>query len=349
MLNDTFNQLLILSMYDKLTNTGQIHNVLTGRTTPSILFLVEINQWHHLYGVFPKLSRNSVEKLHRLYLDNHYIENADKKFHLTQKSKNYLKNNFSQFKEGSATFYTAEILEDFWSLIRFVSQVISEKKYNNKQYIPHRDDLTSQLFVKYLLKENEEIENKWFKEQYQIFEWMSEDESLLLANSLTGHQQNGLTLDQIARIQKVTVGKIYFNKLNAINNFVNNIFKSKNLVLHHKVIEEILSRHDYGLTSSAYQTLKLLSENFSIKEIARIKYVKVSTIKEHILEIAFKLPEVELTYLVPDEAKKILSNYFNKTENRHFKDMAEQISDLEFYQYRLIEIEWIRKVNKNER
>ncbi len=351
LLNDPFNKLLILSMYNKITNTGQIHNVLTGRTTPSILFLVEVNQWHHLYGLFPKISRESIAELHQVYLNNCYIEKADKKFQLTDKSRTYFfnKTDLTHVDDGPKRFDTAVFIEDFWSMIRFVSQVISEKTYRSNQYIPHRNDLTSHLLIKQILNETDSIEKKWAYEQYRLFEKLSNNHSMILANSLSGHQLNGLTLEQIARLKKVSPGEVYFNKLQAISNYLNQIIDNSELSLHQYVLEDMLKRYNFGLTSSAYHTLELLSNDLSINEIARKKRVKQSTIKEHILEIAIKLPQINLLYLVPEEMKKQLNNYFDQTTKRQFKEIVERISNLEFYQYRLMELEWIRRSNKDEK
>lgn len=349
LINDPFNKLLILSMYNKITNPGQIHNVLIGRTTPSILFLVEVNHWHHLYGIFPKISRESIAELHQVYLSNYYIEKVDKKYQLTDKSRTYLlnKTDLIHVDYEPKRFDTAVFIEDFWSMIRFVSQVISEKTYHSNQYIPHRNDLTSHLFIKQILNETKSIEKKWAYEQYRLFEKLSNNHSVILANSLSGHQLNGLTLEQIARIKKVSPGEIYFNKLQAISSYINQIIENNEQSLHQVVLEDMLKRHDFGLTSSAYHTLELLSNDISINDIAKRKHVKQSTIKEHILEIAIKLPHINLLYLVPEKMKKQLNNYFNQDTKRQFNKIVERISNLEFYQYRLMELDWIRRGNKS--
>lgn len=60
---------ILLSMYQKPANTGQIYNVTIGRSTPTILYLTEVNGWKVYYGTLPGLKRNQVEACQKIFFE----------------------------------------------------------------------------------------------------------------------------------------------------------------------------------------------------------------------------------------------------------------------------------------
>lgn len=334
---------LILSMYKYPTNTGQIHNVLTGRSTPSILYLVEMRSWQHLYGSLPRVSRSYIEQLHKQYLNHNLIYKQDNKYLLNDTASKELENYFNNHLElcFSKDYLNADGRNEFWGLIRFITQVISEKQYNNNKYIPLKDDLTSQLFIKNLLHNDLKFDECWIEEQRLILKSIDQVLAELLANSLSGHDLNGLTLDQISRYKNISKSEVYFMKLEAIKIYMQTI-SDNSLLMHQKVMDYVLSRMNFGLTSSASETYQLIREGKTVQDISALKSVKVSTVKEHILEIAFKLNHEVLASLIPTEIKEELVHYFDTHQSWQFKEAAQNIKELEFYHYRLIELELIR-------
>lgn len=335
---------LILSMYDQPTNTGQIHNVLSGRSTPSILYLVLKKDWQHLYGLVPKISRQLVDKVHQRFLTNHLIKGMDKKFQITTAGRDlvndFFKDNFMPDKID--TYVPYDLRQSFWQVVSFLSQVLSEKAAHNPKYAPLQKDLTSQLFVKQLIYNNQAIVEEWSSEQATIFSQMDTDLADILANTLSGHELNGLTLNQLGRLLDIQKDQVYVMRFAGIYDYMSQIQARDDLPLHRKVLNFVLTDQFYGLTSSAWDTFQLIKAGYQLDRISQIKRVKPSTIKEHILEIAFKVPQVSLTSLVPEPTQRALLDFFNHYDNWQYKYALEKMPDLEFYHYRLLELELLR-------
>lgn len=343
LISNEYIENVILSMYEEPTNTGQIHNVLSGRSTPSILYLVEIRKWQNLYGSIPKVSRGYIEKLHKKFLHQKLIYRDEKKYLIDDtvliELNSYFKNNL--LLSHTPSLMNADIRNEFWNLVRFISQVVSEKQYKNNKYIPLNDELTAQLFIKNMLHNNKNFEENWIKEQQHIFNTLDEEVAELLVNILSGHETNGLTLSQLSRHKNISKSEVYFMKYETIRIYIQFI-QDNSLKMHQIVLNFLLTKMNFGLTTSAIGTYQLLQEGKSIQNISAIKSVKSSTIKEHILEIAFKLPHIDLTFLIPKEIQLELTHYFANHHSWQYKEAANRIENLEFYHYRLIELELIR-------
>lgn len=335
--------MLILSMYEKPTNTGQVHNVLIGRSTPSILFVVELNQWHKFYGILGQIKRQRVDQLHKDFLSKQVIEPQESKFTLSQKGRDLVDQFFTDHVTlwDDGNFQTQDYYDQVWQLVQFTSQVISEKTYHNATYIPFKKDLQSQQFIKKLKASSDHFQDKWIEEQTLIFSKLPDLYAKLLANSLIGHQVNGLTLRQLARALDLSNSEAYFAQLEAYKTYYA-LAKNEGLNLHSQLFQFTALTSSYGLTASAYDTYMRLKQGQSLSQIARMKGVKDGTVKEHVLEIAFKCPEIKMTPLVPQARADWLRTYFNDNPDRSYKEAVDQVENLEFYHYRLIELEVMR-------
>lgn len=336
---------LILSMYQEPTNTGQVHNVLSGRSTPSILYLTEIKEWKHLYGLLPQLSRKRIDDVQFKFKSNQFIEpiKSENKFQLTKPANKMLSDFFKLEFEPKpiSSFMPYDLRSDFWLVICFVSQVVSEKTYQNSRYRPLKQDITSQFFVKNILRHNKNFEINWVKEQATILNSVNPLMADILANSLLGHDVNALTLNQLARSMNLQKDQVYVMRFSAIYDYFKWI-NGQDFPLHQKVLDYSIKTQGYGLTPSALNTLNLLEKGYNLNQIAVQKNIKLSTVKEHILEVAFKRPEINLIQLIPSGRRQEILNYFKASKDRQFRYAKEQISGLEFYHYRLIELELLR-------
>lgn len=337
---------LILSMYQEPTNTGQVHNVLTGRSTPSILYLTEIKNWKHLYGILPRLSRHLIDNVQDQFVFNKLVDSIDSdgnKYQLTPLAKKLLEDFFKEefVPKKISSFMAYDLRSDFWLLVCFFSQVVSEKAYKNTHYTPLKKDITSQLFLKDLIRREKDFDNKWIKEQIAILKCLDSLTADFLANTLLGHGVNASTLNQLARSLEIHKDQVYVKRFAAIYDYFD-IINSQDHPLHQKILNFSMKNQGYGLTSSALDTLELLQSGYNLNQISLRKRIKLSTVKEHILEIAFKLPQINLSQLIPSNKKQEILTYFKTSQDWQYRNAKEGITDLEFYHYRLVELELLR-------
>lgn len=339
---------ILLSMYQKPANTGQIYNVTIGRSTPTILYLTEVNGWKVYYGTLPGLKRNQVEACQKIFLKQGWLKPTphEDKFIVSKQGQTQLDQYFADHSSlrDQGTFLTFPFYHYFWQMVQFMTQVVSEKSYANKHYLPLKSDLKSQIFVKSVKSSVQDFEASWMKEQGLLLSQVQDQAARILANTLTGHDLFGLTLDQLARFLSWEKGEIYWVFHQACAYYLSLLDQEgQSFPLHRKLLNYTNQVQTYGLTQSAYQTFRLMVKRKSLDQIAQIKGVKLGTIKEHYLEIAFKLPQVELTYLVPDQIRRELLDFFAQNPTPRYAQAKDQLGELEFYHYRLIELELIRQ------
>lgn len=346
MLKDQYVVMYILSMYSQPTNTGQIHNVLVGRTTPTILYLVEVKSWHGYFGLFNKLDRDKLNQLHGLFMKKKLIEPSQEiegKYKLTsygsQTVNNYLKD---EDRIKSNQFYSSDYRTYVWDVFQLMTQIVSEKTSENRHFSPITTNPMIQSEVKVFLKHSDFSQDLWIKETIQLFNKLNQSDSDLLANLLVGNGIMGSTDKQIQTHLNLSEGAYYIAQQRAIQSLINHIDAEcgvLNLLL--KMCE---SRSNYRLSPSTFETAKLLYKGLSIEQVASLRRIKINTIHEHIIEMAFIWSDFDYSACMPANVYDQLDSLY-ETGEYSFKRAKETIDSLLFMHFRLYELERMREDN----
>lgn len=342
----------ILSYFNlqKITKLSQILHVLRGKRTASMFYLTEVNHWHHGFSIEKRIEKTDLKKIIHMFLQKNLLMKKEEGYLLTNKGKDQLTTYFDEHYFPKTTeFSNLSLYRLFWERIQLFTQVFSEYSYQNTQYVPIIKNPIHQENIRKLFstgkKNIDGFFNQWVEEQNLVFQTMDTEKSDILANILTGHNEVGKTRTQIAK--ELAMGEYEFNfYLRDLLEEVLEIIKSnrKQYPLNYEIVMQLNEEVFLGLSQSTYQTYRMLKQGLSITQIARKRQLKESTVKEHILELAFIIKGFPVQAFVSDKLYTDLYKEFQNHSDYRFKQAVLDFEGLEFYQFRLVELERMRSV-----
>lgn len=341
----------ILSYFhtEEVVRLSQIFHVLRGKKTPSMYYLTEINHWHHGFSFVKRIEKADLKKTISPALTDYLLLKKDDGFILTKKGNELVKEYFKRhyYPKEIKNFGNIELYIPFWNRLQLFTQVFSEFSYKNTNYLaviknPNHQEKVRQLF-QVTGGKIDRVVLQWIEEQSLIFEKLEEEKADFLANFLTGHKIIGKTRTQVANQLNLLDYEINFYLRDILEEIIELLIKNqKKLALTYKIFEGVQSEYFMSLSKSTFETYQMLKQGYPIQKIASVRKIKENTVKEHILEIAFVVPGFPVENYVSKSIYSNLYNQFTEDKNMSFKEALSNNEDLEFYQYRLVELERLR-------
>lgn len=341
----------ISSFFDmeKITSVSQIAHVFNGKRTPSMFYLIEARNWHHGFLLSNRLTKEVIQELVNELVKDHQIIEKDKGFVLTEQGQKNLRAYFDvhYYPQKIKGFSNALIRSSFWERFQLFTQVFSEFTYENSKYIPIVKDPNHQENVRQLFQSvqsnREHLLKQWINEQVFLFKNLPSEQANALANQLTGHNIIGKTRAQISTSHQMTQMEVSFYLMDAVEELIRIIRTNEDKLPLNKQILNILKNEKYlGLSESTYKSYELIKQGNSLEQVAHLRSIKVNTVREHVLEMAFILSEFPYKHFVPKDLYKKLHDAFSKHDEYSFKEALNEFEQLEFMHFRLVELERLR-------
>ena len=110
----------------------------------------------------------------------------------------------------------------------------------------------------------------------------------------------------------------------------------------YRLMESLISQ--VPISNSAWQTLQDFREGVTIQTIARHRHLKVSTVREHLLEAAIIVPQaIDWNRLLPWPVEQQLrDHYLGPVAEWHFKSFTTD-SAADFFSFRLYQIKELQQ------
>lgn len=224
-------------------------------------------------------------------------------------------------------------------------QAVSELSFSNRNYVPLNIPFTEMAIVKNWLTRPGLITSV-HKELLAIGDHLNTADgylATLFAHTLLGHQMNGWTVNQAA------------SQLNVANEEVMLIRRDIWLG-----VASYLSEHPQSnlgqlmnpllnstpISKSAWQTVRDFQRGAGIAKIAQTRHLKISTIREHLLEAAIIIPQA-LDWnrlLTSNTIKDVQSKYQGPVQEWRFERGVHDAAD-EFFYFRLVQIWELHRQN----
>ncbi|MDN6731780.1 MAG: helix-turn-helix domain-containing protein, partial [Atopostipes suicloacalis] len=183
--------------------------------------------------------------------------------------------------------------------------------------------------------------SQWIDEQLFVFNHLETKKADILANLLTGHKKNGRTRKQIAEHLGMSAYEFNFYLRDMIQEIIE-IVRENELTIMASVLKQTEEENFFSMSKSTYESYKMFKKGKVIPEIASDREIKENTVKEHLLEIAFIIKRFPINKFVPENIHSYLTKEFIENENYIYKDIPAE-KEIEFYHYRLVEIERMRR------
>lgn len=302
-------EVLILYLVRKLQGnrslSGVIHILKGKRSAQTIqdLSLFHLENWA---GV---LRNNTYQQLREAgdYLYSELlISDKENKTAVTQKGEKYLKDfskDFDSLKLQGRKYEWNGEAEDFWQRLSLLIQTLSWLKAGNSHFIPVNADYYNKKAVKTMLKHHGTAElsaslEKWLHIHLQT---LAVEEAELFVSRLSGAAQHGVTFHQLGKNKQEafilflrfrTVLHFLMDQKDTIPGSLKSLIPEKNSIS--------------GLTISAAATKEWVEQGLRIQEIAEKRKLKMSTIEDHLVELAMYDPVFPYkNYVSPIQLTKI--------------------------------------------
>lgn len=318
-----------------------------GKKTPSNLFIAEKNHLQSLFNAQYDLSTKQWEEVMQQLLYYNFVQIREELYTGTvtgkKRKKDFLRENTIFSAEHTLEF--SQTRNQLWSWIVFVSQILSEFAYDSKKYIPYSSNRENQIRVKnWLRKQNKpmsEIKQLWSEELIKFINDLPDTYRYLLIDQLVGFNKDGLTDRQLSEKYKLSKIELDIVMNHLMQLLIRNQFCSDSVI--NSLVQEVHLLNNKGLSHSATETLKLINQSWSIEAISRKRRIKLNTVKEHILEAVLVIQALPVSLFIPESYYHKLNQLFIEKPDLTYKEALSELTDCEFFWYRLVEIERMRR------
>ncbi|HAJ69814.1 MAG: helix-turn-helix domain-containing protein [Alkalibacterium gilvum] len=344
---DFFSKYL-LSLFSEKTyvSAKQLNLIAKAKRTPSVLFNVEKNKLYALFGLFPDIALKKWEETTSVLIDKDLLSRTDGHMRLTKKGfivKSSFLEKFPNFNNLNQLSYSGTI-PIFFNRLVFITQILSEYSYSNKNYSPYLSSVNDQIKIKkWLVKQALPMDTliyNWSAELSTLFRHLPANEADFIAEHFTGYMVHGETSRQIQEKYNYTQEE-YSIRLTQFNNRIITLDSKINPLLS-SLLRSTHKDCNEGLSYSANLTKQWLERGKEINEVAKIRKLKPNTIKEHILECVLILNWPHFKRYVPYEKYSACHELFEKHSAVKYSEAKDMIKELDFFTFRLVEIERIR-------
>lgn len=329
---------VIFSKFDGEKSVNATYHLLRGKRSGQTIQDAKYYQLQMFFGILPKLSKAVFDKAVEEVIASNYLTIDDEAIlHLTEKGQ-VLVQTIPPFNFDGWHYRGRE--EIFFARLSLVVQTVSHFRKGDKQFLPIQRDFEVQQFVKNLLH-GKPIGNPSFAEQLKetlihVFNEskMSECQKTILTYRFVGDGYTGWTWQQLSEklnLQPIDVKLHYIESLHIMLKVIGN--SEGNLIL--KQIATGI-RIEIVLTDSTRVTKKYFEKGYSLMDIAAMRKLKLSTIEDHLVEMALNDPTFPLSKFVSSEAKQGVLEKSKEIGTKRLRPLKEAFPQLTYFQLRLI-------------
>lgn len=316
-----------------------IENILVGKRTVSTLYWGM--RYHQLswLGYEKKLSRRVMDQAVHELKTKGLVDVAATNAQLTAKgAKAQQQIILDSYQPEHLNVRLVIDIDTFWSRLLLATQVVSEQAYQNGQYYPLQVTWTIKQWIKQWFRHfhDTDLKTVFYDFWQSFFAQLPEQQATFMSRLLVGHQRPGETLLQVAQGLSISETEAQVMETDLICQLAKTISQSQTACLN-----TLLAGLQRPLVSSSAQlTLNSFMAGESLETISGKRSLKLSTVREHLLEAAIMLPKEQFDFqriLTPELVSQMTSRLADTPlDDWQFK----QLEDLpvEFWQFRLLEI-----------
>jgi uncharacterized protein YpbB len=227
----------------------------------------------------------------------------------------------------------------FWERLSLLVQVCSNLVHNQSHYIPIQRKYEIQIWLKNFLAQlsnsRNELSLQLFTELTQLLEREQTINPSTLVLRLTGHNQIGLTPQQVALYLEQEFTYYHVQFLNVLHYLLKMVEQeTEQYPLLFSIIKDLHQR--FPFTNSTKKTYEMLRSGVSLEEITQIRKLKRSTIEDHLVEIAFNDKQFNITPYVPLKIQELILKTVKQNGSKQLKHIRELTNGLEYFEIRLV-------------
>ncbi|MDR0922598.1 MAG: helix-turn-helix domain-containing protein [Lactobacillales bacterium] len=336
---DTF--ILSLFAHGYKVKPSTLFHLLKGKRSSSVLVYGFFYQSLQYVGLFPKLSEEKYNQLLKDFFQKRYLAHFGEEVKITELGLKQVEHFPKGLTSHIDNYHFARGEEKIWRLFLFSIQVVSEFTHQERKYLPiENTPFYTTLVKRWFATMNKENFSEKFKEELIfLLDRVEIETANELALQFTGHARNGLIYQQMDKEELFLQTLKHKNQLHELFKImVEN-------VAHIPLLWALLGnvfKQNHNLSMN--QTKNLLINGNSLAEVSEKRGIKPSTVADHLLELALVEENFDFQLKLPTEVQ----NFFAITTNEEtiislrYSELNQKYP-LEFVEFRLAQIAWIRR------
>lgn len=325
---------------------NNIYHLLTGRRSVQTVQDSHLYQLQTFHGIYRHLTKVDFHRLIQELKRDGYIKSVGQNEHTfiptdkadlclngTRTNDDLLMTYFS-----GSEYYRMD--ESFYNRLLLFIQVVTNQKMNNYSYIPVVDDNeTTQWLKRNFQQINRQLDRyitELHKELAHILNHLRDEHASIFVDQLTSYKLYGLSVSQLARTHHCSKGSIRLTRTAVIHYMLTQVTNNGHLfpVLSSFVPSEVTPSH---LSQSATKTYTMLKKHFTLEQIANKRQLKLSTVHDHLVEIAYHVKHFSIDRFVSQADQKIIIKAIEKAETSKLKEIKSIVGDaFDYYQIKLV-------------
>jgi uncharacterized protein YpbB len=342
----TYLSFLILYSLKKINGERtaySIYHLLKGKKSSQTIQDAHLFQLTNLFQTFQQLSRIYFDEIILDLAKKNFIQKVEgEKYKITMKGMTQLDNVMEkmpipQYLNG---WKYHSIQEDFWKRASLLIQVCSNLINFETSYIPIHNEIKTSEWVKTSLlklsKKREDLADELLQETIRSMSGAADLRPEVIVLRLTGYKQIGLTPIQAADTLEMDSTYFQLEFLNTLHWMIEEIVTN---VSDYPILQYLLIDFNkpLNLTKSTSITNRYLQLGKSIEEIAVVRNLKISTIEDHVVEIALNDSSLLLEPFVSLEAECSIRNAIEKLSSKQLKMIRHELEgSVSYFQIRLV-------------
>mgnify|MGYP005838815489 CR=1 FL=1 len=320
-----------------------IYHLLKGKKSSQTIQDAQLYQVAFVYSMVNSFTRKELDQIVAEFMERGLINRiTDDRYVLTVIGKRVLNEQLKDelFPAHLNGFQFGEKAVIFWKRLSLIIQVLSNLIHDRAKFIPiHRDERLYKWVKLYLLKKKQsriELAKMLHDECRRCLSDLSSVEATIFTLRLTSYDRIGMTNEQIASYLGEDKTRVQLQFWGVLHYFMKHIQKhSRDFPILYEMFEDL--QEDSSLTISTRKTYQLVSQGKSIYEIAKIRSLKTNTIEDHIVELAFSIPDFSIApFITMQKQQKILSQIKLQKTNK-LKLIKESLGgEASYFEIRLV-------------
>lgn len=332
--------ILALFQHGYKARTSTLFHLLKGKRTSSVLIYGFLFDNLRFFGVFPNLSEKEYEQyLSELRRKNKLTFFEDGYAQLTRNTADPLKSNPAAILAEFSSldyFQFGRTDDDCWRMLQFSVQIISHLSYGETRYVPMEQSPLFQYHLKRIIKSYpkkyliKQIKSEWS----DLFYELPIDDANFFAYQFSGYHHIGQIPQQLISEDEPVLKQQFILK-NRLHKLLSMIALKDDTSILKQFLSPLFKQNE---NRSMNETIKYLNISCSLEEIAEKRNIKISTVKDHLLEAVMISPLESnpiFNRIIFNELDQIQGPY----QEWQYRDLKQKITELNYFDFRFYQIE----------
>ncbi|SFL98593.1 helix-turn-helix domain-containing protein [Salibacterium qingdaonense] len=330
--------LLLAERMNQERSIQALYHILTGKKSSQTIQDIKWYNVTYYFRMFPYWKETDFEKDTNELQYLRYIASDNNRVMITEQGRSQ-NDNFRMFYRWPPVFngwLYGKNAAVFWKRTALLVQCLSQTLAGNRRFLPVFEDISVQHWLKKnwpkTIEEKQQTAFILFNDLRNLLDELDERDAFLFMNRLTGYHLTGLTWTQLSNRLQMSEDECYFRFLGSVHFLLEHADRSAVL---HQAASDLVFRD--VLTETTKKTLRYMNEGWGMERIARVRNLKMSTIEDHVVEIASEQNNFPIGDYVEKEDQNLILHHASALQTKRLKVLKEaaQPKQLDYFSIRL--------------